>query len=438
MAVTATASADEIAAERNAGRASSAELLEPFLGRIAAYEPQVLSLVDRRTASTEAMQEASGVLAGVPVTIKDVIDTCDLPTQHGSPIYAGNRPQVDAPLVGRLRAAGATILGKAVTAEFAIRTPRETRNPHDLERTPGGSSSGSASSVASGFATVSIGTQTTASTIRPASFCGVFGLKPTHGSISLDGVFVHSHTMDTVGIFARHADDLGRTLRVIASSHAIKAMRMQGLRRGPVAASRTLGVLRVPDWSGLDAECAAVLVDALDTLRERWSIVEVVPPDEMDRAWSAQPIVHHVESAVNLDNEYRNHREQLSPQLVDLIEQGQRELHDGYEEALRALMTATTAADRLFATADLLIMPCASDVAPIGLARSGGAEFGRLASATGLPAVAVPGLRVSGLPFGLQVIGPRHSDLDLVDAAGQIAEVLGHDPSVFPAMTPSL
>lgn len=438
MAVTATASADEIAAERNAGRASSAELLEPFLGRIAAYEPQVLSLVDRRTARTEAMQEASGVLAGVPVTIKDVIDTCDLPTQHGSPIYAGNRPQVDAPLVGRLRAAGATILGKAVTAEFAIRTPRETRNPHDLERTPGGSSSGSASSVASGFATVSIGTQTTASTIRPASFCGVFGLKPTHGSISLDGVFVHSHTMDTVGIFARHADDLGRTLRVIASSHAIKAMRMQGLRRGPVAASRTLGVLRVPDWSGLDAECAAVLVDALDTLRERWSIVEVVPPDEMDRAWSAQPIVHHVESAVNLDNEYRNHREQLSPQLVDLIEQGQRELHDGYEEALRALMTATAAADRLFATADLLIMPCASDVAPIGLARSGGAEFGRLASATGLPAVAVPGLRMSGLPFGLQVIGPRHSDLDLVDAAGRIAEVLGHDPSVFPAMTPSL
>jgi len=433
------ATAGEIAGARLRGGLSTADVLRPFRSRFETYESDVLALVDRQyLAVPQVDRPAYGPLAGVPVTIKDVIDTADMPTQHGSPIYDGHRPASDARVVERIRAAGATIVGKAVTAEFAIRTPRETRNPHDFSRTPGGSSSGSAASVAAGFATLSIGTQTTASTVRPASFCGVFGMKPTHGTVSLDGVFIHSHTMDTIGIFARHALDLHTMLEVIANDRSLRAMRMREVHAAPRGSRVRLGLLRVPDWSGLDAAAAQVMEDALVQLEAGFELAEVSAPGVMHEAWTAQPIVHHSETAANLAAVHRDHRELLSPQLIELIETGQRELQDGYWEAIDVLRAASAQTGALFAEADFLLMPCAAGAAPEGLARSGGAEFGRFASATGLPAIAVPGLRVGGLPFGLQVIGPHHSDLALVEVARMVAEAVGYSPGVLPRMTPAL
>lgn len=433
-----TASAAEIASARNLGSVASAEILDPFRARFAAYESQVLALVDRKYIDAPRSHEATGPLAGVPIVLKDIIDTADTPTQYGSSIYLGHQPAADAALVARLRSAGSTIVGKGVTAEFGIRTPRETTNPHDFSRTPGGSSSGSAAAVAAGFAVLSVGTQTTASTIRPASYCGVFGLKPTHDAVSTDGIYLHSHTMDTVGLFARHADDLAVMLSVLASDRAAAAMRMQSARKRLPDARLRIGLLRVPDWSRLESQSFDAMERGIAALQEAFDIVEIEHPAILEDAWGVQPVVHHTETSINLGTEYQNKKELLSPQLVEIIERGAIKLDSEYWAALETLESARAATVQLFRNVDYLVLPCAAGVAPVGLDASGGAEFGRVASATGLPCLAVPGVRIDGLPFGMQIIGPHYSDLGLISLASRVAALVGYEASRYPAMTPGL
>ena len=208
----------QLAADLAAGKVNALEVTEACLARIAADEPRVQALAhldpDHARAQARALDERKragrplGPLHGLPVAVKDIVDTADFPTENGSVLHAGRRPLHDAAIVGRLRAAGAVLLGKTVTTEFACFTPGKTRNPHDPARTPGGSSSGSAAAVAAGMAPLAIGSQTNGSVIRPASFCGVFGFKPTYGLIPRTGVLATSATLDHVGVFARSVEDV--------------------------------------------------------------------------------------------------------------------------------------------------------------------------------------------------------------------------------------
>ena len=294
-ALTAVEAASEIAR----GAISAEDYTRACLERIAAVESEVHAFVhldpehalaqaralDRRKASGERI----GPLHGIPVGIKDIFDTADYPTECGSPIFAGRRPDADSAAVRKLREAGAIIIGKTVTTEFAYFNPGKTRNPRDLKRTPGGSSSGSAAAVAAGMVPLAIGSQTNGSVIRPAAFCGVFGIKPTHGLISRAGALTLSHKLDHVGAFARSVEDLALILDVLAGQdaadpdsrpYASPGFRASAAEEPPIPPSFAL--VRTPMWEKADADAR----EAIEGLAREVGAREIDLPDLYRDAWS--------------------------------------------------------------------------------------------------------------------------------------------------------
>ena len=396
--------------------ASVQELVRSCLERIREREADVRAWqsLDEDGALDEARERdrepSRTALHGVPFGVKDLIDTADLPTAYGSPIYAGHRPSADAVCVMRLRAAGAVLLGKTTSTEFATYHPSKTRNPHDSARTPGGSSSGSAAAVAAGMAPLALGTQTAGSIIRPASFCGVLGFKPTYGTVPRAGVWMLSDRLDTIGAFADDVDGL---------AHAIAAMAGADLAIREPGGPPRVGVYRTEHWEDCDPDGRGAIENAAERFAAAGAeVAEVSLSGSFADLAGAQETIMAVDVAHSLEREYERDRKQLSPELIGLIERGRAATRASYEAALGLADRCLAEVEPVLAGVDVLLTPGVRGEAPKGLEATGDPLFCRAWSLLGVPAISVPGLTGdSGMPIGVQLIAARGADALLLGVA---------------------
>jgi amidase len=410
-------SAVEIAAAVAAGRASCEAVARACLERIAEREPEVLAWEhldpDQVIAQARALDRGGrrGPLFGVPFGVKDIIDTCDMPTRYGSPIYAGHRPRRDAACVALGRKAGGVVMGKTVTAEFAVNFPGKTRNPFDPARTPGGSSSGSAAAVADRMVPLALATQTTGSTIKPGSFCGVFAYRPSYGEIRCSGVMESSGSCDTVGLYARSVEDIALHRDVLV-----------GCDPEPVAEPASpprIGFCRVPQWPRLAPYTQRLLEDAAERLARAGATVrEATLPAEFPQAEDAHRLVSCREFALNFTREIGYHWEELSEDLRNgKIRIGLECSFERYRAAQELAQRCRHGLDRVFADFDVLLAPAATGEAPVGM-NTGDSTLASPWTLMHVPAMSVPVFRgPNGLPVGAQVIAARHADRKLFAAA---------------------
>ena len=382
--------------------------LDACLARIEARDRDVRgwAYIDRTA------QEGEGPLGGLTVGVKDVIDVAGMPTTYGSPIYAGNIAARDAVCVARLRAAGATILGKTVTAEFATYHPGPTVNPRKAGHTPGGSSSGSAAVVADGQADLALGTQTAGSMIRPASYCGTLGFKPSFARYPTAGVLDTAPHLDTLGLYAR-------TLDMLAAADAVLA----GEDEMPAARSvLTIGLCRSPAWPLATPEMQSAFFVFADRLRRAGHAVEDRElPAEFENLPAAQALIHRREAWMEMGHILRAHPDRVSPEFRDMLEQGAAESDQAYAAALDLQRACIALTPRIFQGVSMLLVPGATGTAPVGLTATGDPAFQRIWTALGLPCLGFPAAwTADGLPLGLQIVGSAHADRQLLADARTI------------------
>ncbi len=356
---------------------------------------------------------ADAPLHGVPIGVKDIIDTTDWPTARGSAAYAGRRAERDAAVVQRLKAAGAYVFGKTVTTEFAYMHPGKTRNPWDAEHTPGGSSSGSAAAVAAGMVPAAIGTQTNGSVIRPAAFCGVVGFKPGFGLIPFTGTLQFSATLDQLGTFTRNVADAALFASVLAEGETIAAGVHQ--RAGPPR----IAVMRNYPWNRADADAAVQFEAVLARLQAAGAKIEPfsLPADCHDAQASHRNIMFF-EAARDNAARQKKHRAQFSATLNAGLDEGRNITAVEYAAALLRRAVISEQALDWFEDCDVIASPAASGVAPTGLATTGDPSWCTLWSLTGFPAISLPaGKSAAGLPYGLQLAAPAGADDALLAAA---------------------
>jgi Asp-tRNA(Asn)/Glu-tRNA(Gln) amidotransferase A subunit family amidase len=433
-ALTATQAAAEIAR----GAITAEDYTRACIDRIAAVESDVQALAhfdgDHALAQARALDRHKanggriGPLHGIPVGIKDIIDTADYPTECGSPLLAGRRPSADATVVRKLREAGAVIIAKTVTTEFAYYCPGKTRNPRDLGRTPGGSSSGSAAAVAAGMMPLAVGSQTNGSMIRPAAFCGVFGAKPGHGLISRAGVLTLSRALDHIGAFARSLEDVALVLDVLAGEdpadpdsrpYPSPGFRVRVAEPPPLPPSFVL--VRTPMWDKADADAR----EAVEELAKEIGAQEVDLLDDFRYAWDAQRAIMAADMAHNLEPFLRNGGD-VSPQLSALVAEGRAVTAVQY---LAALRDARRYGERLLEIfeqlADAIVTLSARGVAPQGLSSTGDPVFCTLWTLVGFPALNLPVLaNDEGLPIGVQLVGAPGQDERLLRTARAMIDKL--------------
>ena len=410
----------EAAARLRRRELSSEELVRACLERIEAREPVVgaWSFLDGDSALAQARERDAEAprspLHGLPVGIKDIFDTADMPTEHGSPIHAGRRPEADAACVRRLREAGAVVLGKTVTTEFATYQPPKTVNPLDPERTPGGSSSGSAAAVADGMVPLALGSQTAGSTIRPASFCGIFGFKPTHGAVDLTGALQLSARLDTIGPMARDARDLELLLDALLPDG--------GAEEQPGDSAPRFAFVRTRHWEQADASGRAALERAAERLEAAGARVEeTVPPEPFDGLTGAQETIMAFDLARSLAAEREQHADRLSAPLRELLEQGAATGEGAYRDAVALAERCRAQLGDVLAGADAILTPAAVGEAP-QRGSTGDPVFCRAWTLLGAPAVSVPGLTGEhGMPIGIQLVAPPGADRALLGVAAWAA-----------------
>lgn len=427
--------ATEAARRIREGLLGSEELVESCLERIRATEPAVKAwaFLDEEHARAQARAaderrrsgQAVGPLNGVPVGLKDIIDTGDMPTENGSPLYKGRMPRRDAAVARMLRAAGAVILGKTVTTECAYFHPGKTRNPHHPEHTPGGSSSGSAAAVAASMVPLALGSQTNGSTIRPAAFCGVYGFKPSHGMVPRTGMLALSRTLDHVGLFARSIEDLALLAEPLVGAdegdpdtrpRATVPFREVCAEEPPV--EPMFAFMKTPAWERADADTKSAFAELQETLgNER---VEEVPLFETAApAWAWHKIIMEAEMAANFARDFARGAKKMSQPLRELIERGREVRAVDYQLALRMIEPLNGLFDDLFMQRyDAILTPAAPGAAPKGLKSTGDPSFCTLWTLLGMPAVSLPLMRAgNGLPLGVQLVGRRGFDARLLRTA---------------------
>ncbi len=431
-------SASEQAASVAAGNVSSVDLVQHCLERITESDEavQAWTFLDPDYALKQAQERDSfrgsglplGPLHGVPVGLKDIIDTADMPTENGTVLDAGRSPRQDATLVSRLRSAGAVILGKTVTTELAFYAPGKTKNPHDPGRTPGGSSSGSAAAVAAGHVPLAIGTQTNGSVIRPASFCGVVGYKPSHGLISRNGLLSQSPPLDTVGVFANSIEDAGLLVDVIAGHDpadpatrpmAHPRLRQTALSEPPVKPSFAL--VKGPTWDAADADTKEGLTELREFLGDDCD--EIPLPSAFEGAHDLLRVLMVAGFAKNLGPYYEKGPDQLSDVMREAIEEGRKVLAVDYNLAAEWIEVLNAGLAEIFARYDAILTPAAVGEAPQGLSSTGDPTFCTLWTLCGTPAITLPLLQGgAGMPIGLQVVGARGDDARLLRSARWLTE----------------
>ncbi len=365
-------------------------------------------------------------LAGLPVAVKDVIDTAGIPTEYGSSVYAGHVSRADAACIAAVRSAGGYVFGKTVTAEFANFTPGPTRNPHGLEHTPGGSSSGSAAAVAAHMAPFALGTQTAGSVIRPASFCGVVGFVPTRGAIPRAGVLQVSDTLDVVGCFANSVEDVA----LLAAAVALRADWSASLQDTNRATAPRVAWTDTPWAERLSSTMNEALASVVRACSEGGAAVKQIRwPGRFTPLADAQRTVQVFETARALAGEFDHQRDRLSPLLAELIEEGRAIDANAYLAALQLGRECGAAIEELFGDADIVLAPSAPGEAPHGLGSTGDPHFNRAWQLLGGPQINVPVPRSlrrsqSDLPLGVQVIGRAGDDARVLAAAHWIEQQL--------------
>ena len=426
--------AEEAARQIRDGALTSEELVRACLERIREIEPtvQAWQFLDEEHALAQARAadeqrrsgEPVGALNGIPVGIKDIIDTADMPTENGTVLHKGRTPRTDAAVVAALRAAGAVIMGKTVTTECAYFTPGKTHNPHNPEHTPGGSSSGSAAAVAAQMVPLALGSQTAGSVIRPGAFCGDYAFKPTHGLIPRTGVLTLSRTLDHIGLFARSLDDLALLAEELAGydeadpdtrPRARVPFRANLAEEPPIAPM--FAFVRTPHWERVDADAKEAYGELIEALGERVEEVELFPTAR--EAWDWQRTIMEAEMAANLEPLWRSGKEKLSQRLCALIDRGCETRAIDYQRALRRLPPMVASFDELFMERyDAILTPPALGTAPKGLGATGDPVFCVLWTLLGMPAVTLPLMRgANGLPLGVQVVGRRNYDARVLRTA---------------------
>lgn len=425
------------AAKLRAGDISSEQLVQACLDRIADTEEKVgaWAFLDPDYALQQA-READlalragtvwGPLHGVPVGVKDIFDTADMPTENGTILHAGRQPGEDATTVALLRQGGAVILGKTVTAELAVYAPGKTTNPHDERRTPGGSSSGSAASVADFMAPLALGTQTNGSVIRPASFCGVYGFKPSFGRISRHGILKQAPSLDQVGIFGRSVEDvallaealMGFDPRDKAMWSTARPGLFENLLSDPPIPPR-LAFVKSPVWDQATATAQDVLTEFARSLDEHAGEVALSP--KCDGAVSCHRTIMLSEMAANYAGLYDHGREAISTTLRGMIEEGQQFPAAEYITALKHIPLINDALEEVFTSHDAIMTLSAPGEAPVGLESTGSPIFSTLWTLCGLPAISLPLLAgEDGMPLGVQLVGPRNGDARLLRTARWLA-----------------
>jgi Asp-tRNA(Asn)/Glu-tRNA(Gln) amidotransferase A subunit family amidase len=349
-------------------------------------------------------------LRGLPVAFKDIFDTADLPTQYGSPIYAGYRPRADASAVAMTRRSGGVVIGKTVTTQFASLVPSATRNPHRLAHTPGGSSAGSAAAVAAGMVPIAFGTQTAGSVIRPAAFCGVAALKPSYRLIPTVGVKTVSWHLDTAGLFGAGVADvafaagaiLDRELRVDRGAPAAPRIALTRTHLWPQASP---AMQKACETAGQIAQAAGAMV------------AEVTLPPLLEQAYAAQFTIQDYETFRALAFEYDRHRDRIDKLLRDQLDAAAAISADEYDAARRTASRGRQALAGTIADYDVILTPSAPGSAPHGLGATGNPMFNRLWTLMGAPCVNVPGLSEDGLPLGVQIVGRFGRDRAALEAA---------------------
>lgn len=410
-----------LAARVAAGETSAAALTRGFLARAAA-RPEVAAWAHLDPAQALAEAEALDArgqgalpLLGVPIGVKDVIDTVDQPTAYGSAAFAGHRPAADAGCVALARAAGATVLGKTVTTEFAANAPRQTRNPHHLEHTPGGSSQGSAAAVAAGMVPLAFGTQTAGSIIRPASYCGVVGYKPSFGLITRSGVSPLSDSLDTIGLMARSVADIAWGVAAIAGRPGLATARAEGMPH--------IGLYDRENWGSLSPENQAALAHAETALARAGARLAPLPRLAChDALLAAQQALMDWEVPRALAYARLRCFDQLSPLTQSFLLRPQPS-PEVYDAARATAEAARQSLPQRTAGLDAWIAPAAPGIAPRGLESTGDPIFNRLWTVLHLPCLTVPVLRAQGLPVGVQIIA--RDDATALGLAHYLETVLG-------------
>lgn len=387
------------------GRLRAPELIEACLHRAASLEPTLHVFAHHDPALARAAVPNQGALHGLPIGVKDVLDTADQPSQYGSPIWDGYRPHADAACVAWARAEGAVVMGKTVTTEFATRKPGPTANPHNRAHTPGGSSSGSAAGVAAGYFPIAFGTQTGGSIIRPAAYCGVVGYKPGFGTIARQGMKVMSESLDTIGAMARSVADCALLVGAVAGrdlgvpDQAPGATPRIGLCPGPY------GAVPEPETADLMARVAGILGRAGAAVRD------AALPQPFAMLEDAHPVVMNVESARSMGWEMTFHRDRISPVLRQRLEWGLARPEAEFDAALAAFGECRARFADFMRDFDVLVTPSAQGEAPAGLDSTGEPVFNGAWTALGVPCVTVPaGTGPSGLPLGIQIVAPLGHD----------------------------
>jgi amidase len=421
-------SASEIARATIAGETTCENVLRNCLARIDAREKDIhaWATVDAEFALRQASEldrsPTRGPLHGVPIGVKDIIDTADLPTEMGSPIYRGHKPFADAACVGLVCAAGAVILGKTITCEFAGMTPSITTNPHNTAHTPGGSSSGSGAAVADFMVPVAFGTQTGGSVLRPAAYCGVFGFKPTFGAFNRRGVYPAAESLDTIGLIARSIDDIELISTVLELRPA------PGKSGGTLDRPPRIGLCRTPMWDKAQPETAAAIEDAAARLAKAGAeLREVALPYEFTGLRNAaRETVNNYERAAAMAWEWNTHRERISERLRKRIEIGRAMRHGEYLTALQLGENCRAQLPLVFQDIDVLLTPTANGEAPRGLDETGDPGFQAIWTILHTPALTLPTHRgPNGLPVGIQLVAPRYDDRGLFACARWIWQQLG-------------
>ncbi len=418
--------AADAAAKIASGEITSVMLVEAYLERIRERDGDVMAwehlspefALEQARAADErrAFDQSTGPLHGVPVGIKDIIDTNEFPTENGTPAHKGRQPGDDAAIVSALKDAGAIIMGKTVTTELAVLHPNRTRNPHNLEHTPGGSSSGSAAGVADHMIPLAIGTQTGGSVIRPASFCGVYGFKPTHGLISRTGVLMQAPPLDTIGVFAHSVEDLGLIADCLTAYDARDSwmrprsrtqLRDMALSDPPV--DPLFAFVKSPAWDEYAEDSTRDAFPELVTaLGEYCDEVEL--PSVFAEGLKMQKLIQNADIARFYGPIAEKSPGVLSDSLVERIEVGKSVSAVKYNNALDVREALNAGLEEVFERYDAIITPASPGPAPKGLSTTGDAAFNAMWTYLGVPCTTLPLLEADGLPFGVQLVGARHDD----------------------------
>jgi Asp-tRNA(Asn)/Glu-tRNA(Gln) amidotransferase A subunit family amidase len=418
-------SAREIALRTARGEVTCEETVRSYLQRIAESDSSISAweYIDETAALMAARNQDRrgarvGALRGVVVGVKDVFDTADMPTSYGSEAYRDFRPASDASVVALLRRAGGIVLGKTVTTELAAVSPGKTRNPHNGACTPGGSSSGSAAAVAAGMVSVALGTQTSGSTIRPASFCGVVGYKPTFGLIDRTGVKALASSLDTVGVFARSVGDVAFFASVVTARPQLVPGENTGKPR--------IGVYKTAHWDRADPDTCAAMAHASDRLgKAGFALRDVSVPLGFDGLLALHDTVMGYEINRCLAFERWFKSEKISDKTKAFIDSGQATISDAYDAAKYEVATLRRRLDELFENCDVLLTPASTGAAPRGLESTGDPTFNRSWTLLHTPCMTLPAHKTpGGLPVGVQFVGRLGEDARLLAACAAVEDAL--------------